>query len=299
VFDAERGRRIALRIQVDQEDLLAALGESGGDIHGGRGLAHAALLVGDGEKRAYWAGVQPLHGGGCRTPPRSVCRQPGFHVKPPSPRRASGRSRRDRRRRRGVGSLWACPSDRAARPPQAGGTSVERPRRANPGQTPPAERGALGDVTLAHDTPSRVSAGWRTRRRRHLDDRRRRIQNALTVRGRTADVALCDSVSEAAASSAAADALERQHRPPGRTRGSVPARRRGSGCTAPRGDHVRGHTTLKSSAARARPARPSARVPAAREKNSARRSSGFHKNSAVGRSSAHTRPGSPAPSRRR
>src|SRR5712672_641744 len=47
LVDAEPGRGIALRIEVDDEHALADGGERGAEIDRGRGLADAALLVGD------------------------------------------------------------------------------------------------------------------------------------------------------------------------------------------------------------------------------------------------------------
>ena len=43
------GRGVALRIEIDDQDILADGGERGAEIDGGRRLADAALLVGDGE----------------------------------------------------------------------------------------------------------------------------------------------------------------------------------------------------------------------------------------------------------
>ena len=47
--DAEPGRGIALRIEIDDQHLLADGGKRGAEIDRRRGLADAALLVGDGE----------------------------------------------------------------------------------------------------------------------------------------------------------------------------------------------------------------------------------------------------------
>jgi hypothetical protein len=48
-LDAERAGGIGLRIEVDQERVNLFVGERGGEIDRGGGLADAALLVGDGE----------------------------------------------------------------------------------------------------------------------------------------------------------------------------------------------------------------------------------------------------------
>ena len=42
-------RRIGLRIEIDEERTPAALREGRGQVDGGRGLAHSALLIGDGD----------------------------------------------------------------------------------------------------------------------------------------------------------------------------------------------------------------------------------------------------------
>ena len=49
VVDAEGRRRVALRVEVDHEHVRAGAGQCGGEVHRGRGLADAALLVGDRE----------------------------------------------------------------------------------------------------------------------------------------------------------------------------------------------------------------------------------------------------------
>ena len=49
VLDAQRGRGVALRVEVDDEDLLAELGQAGCHADRRGGLADAALLVGDDE----------------------------------------------------------------------------------------------------------------------------------------------------------------------------------------------------------------------------------------------------------
>ena len=45
--DAEAGRGVALRIEIDDQHVLADRGERGAEIDRGRGFADAALLVGD------------------------------------------------------------------------------------------------------------------------------------------------------------------------------------------------------------------------------------------------------------
>ena len=47
--DAEAGGGIALGVEIDDQNPFADRGERGAEIDGGRGLADAPLLVGDGE----------------------------------------------------------------------------------------------------------------------------------------------------------------------------------------------------------------------------------------------------------
>ena len=49
MFDAHAGGGIALGVEVDHEHPVAEVGQRGAQAHGGRGFAHAALLVGDGD----------------------------------------------------------------------------------------------------------------------------------------------------------------------------------------------------------------------------------------------------------
>ena len=68
VLDAERGAGVALRVEVDHEDLQPLQRERGRDVDGGGRLADAALLVRDGEHallrrpRQSGAGVQHAYG---------------------------------------------------------------------------------------------------------------------------------------------------------------------------------------------------------------------------------------------
>ncbi|KAG1078142.1 hypothetical protein G6F40_016841 [Rhizopus arrhizus] len=48
--------RVALRIQIDQQHALGCVGQGSGQVAGGRGLADATLLVGDGDDAGH-AGV--------------------------------------------------------------------------------------------------------------------------------------------------------------------------------------------------------------------------------------------------
>ena len=47
--DADAGRGVALRVEVEDQHLLADGGQRGAEVDGGGGLADAALLVGDGK----------------------------------------------------------------------------------------------------------------------------------------------------------------------------------------------------------------------------------------------------------
>src|SRR5665647_3254356 len=47
LVDARAHGGVALRVQVDHQHALADLGQPGGEVDGGGGLAHPALLVGD------------------------------------------------------------------------------------------------------------------------------------------------------------------------------------------------------------------------------------------------------------
>src|SRR5665647_352551 len=49
LVDAAAHGGVALRIEVDQKHALAGAGKASGKVDAGRGLAHPALLVGDGE----------------------------------------------------------------------------------------------------------------------------------------------------------------------------------------------------------------------------------------------------------
>ena len=67
-IDAESGRGIALRIEIDDQNFLADRSKRRAEIDGGSGLADAALLIGDGEhaRRPYRTGQQLLLGRRCR-----------------------------------------------------------------------------------------------------------------------------------------------------------------------------------------------------------------------------------------
>ena len=54
---AEGGRRIALRIEVDEQGLGAALGDAGGKVDRGGRLPDPALLVGDCVDQAHQTNI--------------------------------------------------------------------------------------------------------------------------------------------------------------------------------------------------------------------------------------------------
>src|SRR5690606_1582132 len=49
VPEAEATREVGLRVEVDEEHAAAPAGEAGREVHGARGLAHAAFLVRQGD----------------------------------------------------------------------------------------------------------------------------------------------------------------------------------------------------------------------------------------------------------
>ena len=64
--EAEADRGVALRVGVDQQRLVARLGDAGGDVDGRGGLADAALLVRDRVDGAHCALETSERGGGDR-----------------------------------------------------------------------------------------------------------------------------------------------------------------------------------------------------------------------------------------
>ncbi len=152
VLDAERGAGIALRIEVDHQNLQSLQRERGGDVDGGGRLADAALLVGDGEdslalrarvvrssQRCAAAAppVPPPRRSGCRPPvgpstrPPGRARRPMFHVK----HRGWFVSRKHRGGTLGAAAPAGRPRfERSSSPPPvrrsvAGSDSADAPRR--------------------------------------------------------------------------------------------------------------------------------------------------------------------------
>ena len=54
VIDTEGRRCVALRVQIDDQHMRAGPGERSRKVHGGRGLAYPALLIGDREHTRLW-----------------------------------------------------------------------------------------------------------------------------------------------------------------------------------------------------------------------------------------------------
>ena len=64
--DAEPDGRVGLRIDVDEQRLVARLGDAGGDVDGGRRLPDAALLVRDRVDAAHQVKTLAARGDGRR-----------------------------------------------------------------------------------------------------------------------------------------------------------------------------------------------------------------------------------------
>ena len=52
----KRDAAVGLRVEIDEQRLASAHGQRGGEVDGGRGLADAAFLIGDGDDHAADAG---------------------------------------------------------------------------------------------------------------------------------------------------------------------------------------------------------------------------------------------------
>ena len=77
--EAQAAGAVALRVEVDEDDLAAQLGQGGAQVDGGRGLAHAALLVDDRDDARFYGGHQYL--GAERGIPNILCHAFGwFHL---------------------------------------------------------------------------------------------------------------------------------------------------------------------------------------------------------------------------
>jgi len=77
VAHSEAGREGALRVEVDGEHLASVLGERGGQVDGGGGLAHPALLVAEGDDPGRAVAAEALRHGeyGDRTSGRTHSRR--------------------------------------------------------------------------------------------------------------------------------------------------------------------------------------------------------------------------------
>jgi hypothetical protein len=64
VLDAEGGRRVALRVVVDDQNPQTGLGQGGGEVDRGRRLADAALLIRDRDDPRVLRAREPAAGEG-------------------------------------------------------------------------------------------------------------------------------------------------------------------------------------------------------------------------------------------
>ncbi len=139
-IDPETDGRVGLRVDVDEQRLVARLGDAGGDVDGGRRLADAALLVRDRVDGAHPPETLAAHGDGRGGHRRKVRATYGLRlaVQPPSGRRAATPSRRGNR-----AGVVARPSrrraDGASARPRTG-----RQRGPRTGRSPSSRRGPRG-----------------------------------------------------------------------------------------------------------------------------------------------------------
>ena len=125
----EPGGRVALRVRVDEQRLVAGLGDAGRHVDGGGGLAHPALLVRDRVNGAHDAfEISGL--GGCRTRSTGVLRPfPVAADTPPAWARSCERRAKS-----------AAPSPCTARPHELPPARARAPRRHAARRPPPARR---------------------------------------------------------------------------------------------------------------------------------------------------------------
>ena len=268
VLDAQRGGGVALGVEVDEQHLLAPLGEAGGHVHRGRGLAHAALLVRDhehpGTRRRLAAARSPGRRARAvppaRSPPPTGCPGPRRGRRPPRRRRARPPSASPaaavfpvKHARARDGSACAPDASRARRARGAPGAPGARASPAVPGRAlaPPAAPASPTRCVPPLDRCRLVQVPHERRRpRRSLRPGRSgpalcslAVTSTTRVGGsrmpspyvvsRTAVPPVADSASWAAASSsAAACPLNASSRPPGRSSGSVQPSSRSNGATA-------------------------------------------------------------------
>ena len=185
VVDPERGRGVALRVEVDDQHPQAPERERRGQVHGGRGLPDAALLVGDDEGAPV-----PGRGSTRLGVSRGTSRSSGtstFTVSSSSSKRArrgparagddglgraaaaaSARVDRARRSRLGAGlGLDRRPVGGAGSP----GAAPRRPASAGSGAEPladgPTTVGSVGQPTVSRGTSGHPTPGCTSSRRGH------------------------------------------------------------------------------------------------------------------------------------
>ena len=186
---------VALGVEVDDEDPVAQLGEGGAQVHGGRGLAHATLLVGDGDDPGQLVG------------PRGLRRRPP--VPGPSSERGLPEPPRPAPARRGSagGSTWppsvgasvtsSTGSSSGSGPVSSGisasaGCSVHWSDPLGEGVGAASAAGVASTVTVApvvgiSPLDSAGIVGARGRFRRRLGTRRRRLRGLGAVSGTSPD----------------------------------------------------------------------------------------------------------------
>ena len=186
VLHIERRGRVALRVQVDDQHPRSVLGQRGGQVDRRRGLAHAALLVGD---RDHPAGSRPgpgalpgAAGRGARGPaarprrPAGLPRCGNYHLMPCRRRRPHSRPCVLPRSRvcpcsPSVPSGWSpAPAGHPCLPLALGTPAVVRPgpRPSRSGQRPPVRRprlpGAVHVPRATGEAGSRPRPGHRCSR---------------------------------------------------------------------------------------------------------------------------------------
>ena len=196
--DAEAGGRVALRVEVHHEHPVVELGEGGAEVHGGRGLAHPALLVRDREdgrqlqrrerldraRRLVAAGVVAA-GQRVRVPAGAPVvaahRRSG-----PAPAAPSGHRRAEPRRPRPAAGRWWCSPRWAPRPagcsgPARGPTQLVALRRVPAGSAAfPRRSSCCRSSTDRH----RWACSRRSRRRLPRPDRPLRVVGSRHGLGR-------------------------------------------------------------------------------------------------------------------
>ena len=156
--EAEPDGGVALRVGVDQQRLVAGLGDAGGDVDRGGGLPHPALLVRDRVNGAHCA-LETSDPGGCRAPSTGVLRpfppaadSPPASARPCGTRAGCGAPTRDTARPRAPPSR-SSPSAAAACSPSASSRASTAPFHAT--SDPPSRSSG---AAYSHSTGSAPSA---------------------------------------------------------------------------------------------------------------------------------------------